>query len=145
MKLFGIFIAGVAGGVLGGMGMGGGTLLIPALTALFGIEQQFSQTINLVAFIPMAVVALVLHVKNGLIETKGMPLLAVFALIFSVGASILEKFIGASFQKKAFGIFLIVLALFQVHELQKAGNKTDNGSFDKNRQTSKNQKSSQKT
>ena len=32
-------LAGFLSGVLGGMGMGGGTVLIPALTIFFGVEQ----------------------------------------------------------------------------------------------------------
>jgi len=126
MRLIGLFIAGLIAGVLGGMGMGGGTLLIPALTTIFGIGQKFAQTINLVAFVPMAAGALFVHAKNGLVKTKGLVPLAVFALAFSVGASFLEKIIKVSFQKKAFGLFLIVLALYQVSELQKAGNKPEN-------------------
>ena len=104
MKLLAIFITGAIAGVLGGMGMGGGTLLIPALTAIFGLDQKFSQTINLVSFIPMAAVALFIHAKNGLVRLKGTAVLGVSAMIFSVGASFLEKLIHGSVQKKIFGL-----------------------------------------
>lgn len=126
MKLIGIFLTGLVAGLLGGMGMGGGTLLIPALTTIFGLEQKFSQTINLVAFIPMAVVALVIHAKNRLVSLKGTSFLAVFALIFSVGSSFLEKLVSGSVQKKVFGLFLILLALWQLREMQKSVNKPEN-------------------
>lgn len=134
MKLIGIFITGMAAGLLGGMGMGGGTLLIPALTTIFGLDQKFSQTINLVAFIPMAVVALIIHAKNRLVKLKGTSLLAIFALIFSVGASFLEKLIKGTVQKKIFGLFLIVLALWQLREMQKSVNKSENGILKKTRE-----------
>lgn len=133
MKLLAIFITGAIAGVLGGMGMGGGTLLIPALTAIFGLDQKFSQTINLVSFIPMAAVALFIHAKNGLVKLKGTAVLGVSAMIFSVGASFLEKLIHGSVQKKIFGLFLIVLALWQVHEMQKSGNKSENATFAKDK------------
>ena len=58
-------MTGIAAGVLGGMGMGGGTLLIPALTTIFGVDQKLSQAINLTAFVPMAAVALFIHAKSG--------------------------------------------------------------------------------
>ena len=132
MKLIGIFITGIAAGVLGGMGMGGGTLLIPALTTIFGVDQKLSQAINLTAFVPMAAVALFIHAKNGLVKTKGMIPLASASLVFSVGASFLEKIVKGSFQKKAFGIFLIVLALWQGRQLRKAGNKPENDGLTKN-------------
>ena len=47
------FIAGLVGGILGGMGMGGGTLLVPILTVFLSMAQKTSQFMNLVAFIPM--------------------------------------------------------------------------------------------
>lgn len=38
-----LFAIGAAAGVISGMGMGGGTLLIPALTLLMGIPQRQAQ------------------------------------------------------------------------------------------------------
>ena len=53
-------IAGVLSGVLGGMGMGGGTLLIPLLSLFYSVGQHTSQAVNLISFIPMAIVALII-------------------------------------------------------------------------------------
>ena len=39
-------LAGFFSGMLGGMGMGGGTVLIPALTILFRVEQHIAQATN---------------------------------------------------------------------------------------------------
>ena len=61
-------VAGVLGGVLGGMGMGGGTLLIPLLTIFYKVSQHTAQAVNLISFIPMAVVALIIHIKNKLVD-----------------------------------------------------------------------------
>lgn len=129
MKLIGMFFASICSGVLGGMGMGGGTLLIPVLTAFFGVEQGLAQTVNLVAFVPTAAFSLVLHVKNGLVKTKGLLPLSIFALVFSIGASFLQRLINENFRGKIFGLFLIVLSFFQVRELQKRGNKPENATF----------------
>ena len=57
-------IAGILGGIAGGMGMGGGTLTIPILTIFLSVGQLEAQGINLVAFIPMSIVALIIHAKN---------------------------------------------------------------------------------
>lgn len=35
-----LVLAGIAAGALGGMGMGGGTILIPVLTIFFDVEQK---------------------------------------------------------------------------------------------------------
>ena len=47
--------------MLGGMGMGGGTVLIPALTVILGVEQHVAQATNLIAFLPMALFTLKIH------------------------------------------------------------------------------------
>ena len=60
-------IAGISSGIIAGMGMGGGTLLIPILTILLGVEQRISQGINLIVFVPMSIVALIIHCKRKFI------------------------------------------------------------------------------
>ena len=44
MKVLLYIIIGVTGGVIGGMGMGGGTLLIPLLTLATGTEQHVARS-----------------------------------------------------------------------------------------------------
>ena len=68
MKTIWLVLAGAAGGVIAGMGMGGGTLTIPLLTLALGVEQKLAQAINLIAFVVMAAPVLVIHFKNRLID-----------------------------------------------------------------------------
>ncbi len=122
-------LAGILAGVLGGMGMGGGTILIPILTILFSISQHTSQAVNLIAFIPMAIVAIILHAKNKLIRKKGLLLIIIPATVISLLASLLSNSLHADFLKKAFGLFLVCLAVVQfflgkVVKRQKRGEKT---------------------
>lgn len=105
-------LIGVAGGVLGGMGMGGGTLLIPLLTMLGGVDQHIAQAVNLVSFIPMAVVALILHFKNKLVQTKGVILIIIPALVASALSSLLVKNIHSDLLAKLFGGFLALLGIW---------------------------------
>ena len=51
MEYLWFVLAGIVSGVVAGMGMGGGTLLIPVLIIFFNIAQQQAQGINLLAFI----------------------------------------------------------------------------------------------
>ena len=57
-------VVGLLAGIISGMGIGGGTILIPALVMLTDISQQGLQGINLVFFIPTAIIALITHFKN---------------------------------------------------------------------------------
>ena len=70
MRFLVYLTAGLAGGVLGGMGMGGGTVLIPILTMFCGVPQHLAQSVNLLSFLPMAAVSLRVHARNGLLDTK---------------------------------------------------------------------------
>ncbi|MBO5223315.1 MAG: TSUP family transporter [Clostridia bacterium] len=98
------------GGVVGGMGMGGGTLLIPLLTVFCSVPQHLAQSLNLLAFIPMSVVAVILHAKNKLIEFPYL-LLGIPALLSSVFASFLANNSSPDVLRKGFGIFLAILGI----------------------------------
>ena len=106
-------ICGIAGGVLGGMGMGGGTALIPLLTIFCGVEQGVAQGVNLLAFLPMSLIALSVHAKNGLFKRDGLFLLVAPALVFSVAFSLLAARLPAAALRSGFGVFLIILAVFR--------------------------------
>ena len=58
-------IAGIISGALGAMGFGGGGILILYLTLYRNLPQTASQGINLLFFIPSAVLAIIFHIKNN--------------------------------------------------------------------------------
>lgn len=106
-------LCGLLGGLLGGMGMGGGTVLIPLLTVFCGVEQTAAQGINLLSFLPMSLLALSVHAKNGLLEREGLFWIVVPALLFSALFSLAAAHIEGETLRRAFGVFLAVLSLFQ--------------------------------
>ncbi len=60
-----VLLIGFFSGIFSGAGMGGGTVLIPMLTLLLNTPQKDAQTINFLAFLPAASVALLLHWRAG--------------------------------------------------------------------------------
>lgn len=108
-----LFLAGLGGGVLGGMGMGGGTLLIPILTIFLKCSQHLAQAVNLISFIPMAVIALILHFKNKLVEKKGIFFVIIPALLFAVAGSLIASKLDEKLLSKIFGGFLLGLSILQ--------------------------------
>ena len=106
-------IVGIVGGVLGGMGMGGGTLLIPLLTIFCKVGQHTAQAINLISFIPMAIVALIVHAKNKLIEKKNALYIIIPGLVSCIGGCLLSKSMSGDILSKLFGGFLALLSIFQ--------------------------------
>lgn len=110
-----LVLAGIAAGALGGMGMGGGTILIPVLTIFFGAEQKQAQAqaINLVAFIPMAIASLIVHVKNKRVETNGILWIIIPATVLSLAGSMVAQAINGEILKRIFGGFLLLLSVAQ--------------------------------
>lgn len=108
-----LIIIGALGGLLGGMGMGGGTVLIPLLLAFTSLAQKSAQAINLISFIPMAIIAIVLHFKNGLVQKKGLLYIVIPACLTAIAGSVCCAVINGDVLKKCFGGFLIVLSFLQ--------------------------------
>ena len=113
MEILLLILFGAIAGVLGGMGMGGGTLLIPLLTIFLNIDQHVAQGINLLVFLPMAIVALIFHFKNKLVEVKKTWVMIICALASSIGGSFLSFSLKSEQLRIYFAIFLIVLGFFQ--------------------------------
>ena len=113
MKYLWYVFAGLLGGVLGGMGMGGGTLLIPLLTIFYSTKQHTAQAINLIGFIPMAVVALIIHIKHKLIRFDNVVVIIISGAITCVAGCFLAKIMSGNLLKRCFGGFLVGLSIFQ--------------------------------
>ena len=104
-------LAGFFSGMLGGMGMGGGTVLIPALTILFGVEQHIAQATNLIAFLPMAAFSLKVHKDKGNLKTQGVWWIVIPAVLTSVAGGLAAALLPADILRKLFGAFLVFLAV----------------------------------
>ena len=108
-----LVLSGVVSGIIGGMGMGGGTLLIPILTIFLLFTQKNAQGINLLVFIPMSLVALIIHIKNKLVDFRvGIPIICT-GVVFSVIGSLLVDYMRNDILQKVFGIFLLIVGLNQ--------------------------------
>lgn len=105
-------LCGFIAGVPGGMGLGGGTVLIPILTIFCDAKQHVAQAANLVSFIPMAIIASILHFKNGYIKKEGLLAVIIPAVLLAVVTGLVSKQIDDDVLKKIFGGFLIIVAAF---------------------------------
>ena len=107
-------LAGVVSGIVAGMGMGGGTLLIPILTIFLGVQQHLAQGINLIVFVPMSLVTLIIHCKNKLVDFKvGIPII-LSGLISSIIGSLLALEVRNELLRKMFGYFLLLVGIWQI-------------------------------
>ncbi|MCL2189534.1 MAG: sulfite exporter TauE/SafE family protein [Defluviitaleaceae bacterium] len=107
-------LIGLAAGIVSGMGIGGGAVLIPALTILLSVGQREAQHINLLFFIPTAIFALRTHVKEGNIEKKGLLKLALFGVMGVVPAALIAVRMDANWLRKGFAVFLLCMAVYEL-------------------------------
>ena len=117
MIIFLLILFGFLGGIFGGMGMGGGTMLIPLLTIFLDFSQKVSQGFNLFSFLVMVVFALIIHFKNGLVDIKSVIPIVLSGILFSVGGAFLATLVDGKVLKIIFGVFLIILALIEILKL----------------------------
>ncbi len=106
-------IVGLLSGVLGAMGLGGGTILIPMLITFFNVSQKSAQFINLISFVFMAVIAVIMHKKNGLIDFALGTIFAIFGGVFALIFSIIATRLDSKILKIVFGCFLILVGVCQ--------------------------------
>lgn len=109
-----LFIVSILSGIISGMGIGGGTILIPALTVLFKLDQHTSQSINLLSFIPIGGVALITHIRNKNVDTRLALKLIIPGIIGAVSGSMLSSHMSSPHLRKLFGVFLFVMGLYEV-------------------------------
>lgn len=111
MQFIFFVLAGLLGGILAGMGMGGGTLTLPILVLVMQVEQLTAQFANLIAFLPSGSASLTVHIKNGLVEKRGVALLLIPSVISCAASSYFASSLDGDLLKKLFGCFLVFVAI----------------------------------
>ncbi len=115
------YIAAFLSGILGAMGFGGGSILIIYLTLFAGTDQLTAQGINLIFFIPCAVLSVVINSKNRLVKYRqGIPLILGGLVGIGIGA-FLVGIIKTELLSKLFGGFVVIIGLLTL--FQKPQNK----------------------
>ncbi len=105
-------IIGALAGVFAGMGMGGGTFLLPLLVIVCSFSQLQAQSVNLLAFIPMAIFALIIHIKNGLVNYKVGLIAALLSCAGTVAGVFLLKIVDAFYLRLLYALFLLCIGVW---------------------------------
>ena len=101
-------------GIFASMGLGGGMILIIYLTIFAKVNQVTAQGINLIFFIPIAILSIILHSKNNLIEWKKItPTIVCGTIGVFIGSMIATK-INSDILSKLFAIFLIFVGIKEI-------------------------------
>lgn len=105
-----------ASGLLGSLGMGAGAILLLYLRIYGGMEQLAAQGVNLIFFLPIAVLSILIHAKNRLIVWKaaavciaaGLP--AVFLGVW------LGNYMGGNLLSKLFAVMLLFIGIRELFQ-----------------------------
>lgn len=112
MRFLYLALISIFSGLFAGMGMGGGTFLIPLLSLIFGIEQIICQSTNVLCFIVLAVICAVVYFKNKLVNVKVLVSVALPASIIASVGSIFALKLSSNLLKILFAIFVILVGIF---------------------------------
>lgn len=109
-----MLLVGTLLGFLSGLGIGGGSLLILWLTMVLGSDPATARSVNLLFFIPSAVVACIFRLRQGSLKLK--PILPAImagcaaAALFSWISTILD----VEILKKLFGAVLVAAGIREI-------------------------------
>lgn len=114
------FAAGLASGILGALGLGGGSVLLLYLALVTGTDQLVAQGINLLFFLPVGAFSLWQHHRHGLVRWDLVLPALLPGLVGVWGGSLLAGYIGGEGLSKLFGVLLIVLGLRELFSSKKS-------------------------
>jgi len=129
-----LFIIGFLSGIIGGMGIGGGTILIPGLTIFANIEQHMAQSVNLLSFVPTATIALLYHLKQKNVVLNIILNIILSGLIGSLIGSYISIYINSYMLKRLFAVFLFIMGIYEIISKQKIGEKQNEKAQNKKKQ-----------
>ena len=110
---------GTALGFLSGLGVGGGSLLILWLTQILGISYAPARIINLLFFLPAALIASFYRKKDGALNIKKLLPGIIAGCLTAAAASILATQLDTALIQKFFGLLLLLAGCKELFYKQK--------------------------
>lgn len=107
-------------GFLAGLGVGGGSLLILWLTMVLGMEQSDAGSINLLFFLPAALISCLFRWKQGKLDLKTTLPAVLSGCAAAIGFTWLGGRIDTGLLRKGFGILLLFTGLRELFYKGKA-------------------------
>ncbi len=118
MSIFSV-IAGFLSGIIGAMGFGGGGVLIIYLAVFMDIPQLKAQGINLIFFIPCAILATIIYTIKKQIDYRKILFVIFGGVCGAILSSLFLKSIPTDYLSKIFAMFLIIMGVSSILRLKK--------------------------
>lgn len=104
-------VVGVLSGVIASMGLGGGFVLLIWLTLFQNMPQREAQGVNLMFFLPIALISVIMHARAGLIDKKLVWSLIPGGILGVVLGTLGSQAIGNDLLRKLYALFLLAFGL----------------------------------
>ena len=105
------FLAAFISSVCAALGLGGGTVLLLYLTLFTEISQIQAQGINLLVFLPVALLSLWFHHRNGYVQWKSAARCVLTGIPGAIIGCILSGWLEVRILRLLFGLFLLVMGV----------------------------------
>jgi uncharacterized membrane protein YfcA len=111
---WGFVLLGICAGIVSGLlGVGSGTVMIPALVLVWGFGQKSAQGMALATMVPLALIGALRYWKNPEVELNGL-VIALIVLGAAAGTLVGTELVArlpADLLRKSFAVFLVVVAV----------------------------------
>lgn len=104
-------LVGTALGFLAGLGVGGGSLLILWLTGILGMAHEEARAVNLLFFLPSALVASIFRWRQGAIDIRRILPAVTAGSVAAIAGSWLSTHMDTALIQKLFGSLLLITGL----------------------------------
>lgn len=104
-------------------GVGGGVFIVPFVVLALGESQHFAEGTSLLAIVPIASVGVIAHARGGLVRWKETGLLALGGGAGAIAGVLLAYELSGEALRKAFAVFLLVLAARTIYRAWRGGAK----------------------
>lgn len=121
------YVAAFLSGLLGSMGFGGGSVLIIYLTLFANTDQVTAQGINLLFFIPCAIISVIINIKNKLVKYKVGVYLIIGGFIGIAVGAFTVSLIDPTLLSKLFGGFIFIIGIITLFQKPKSSGKAQKG------------------
>ena len=113
MNIVGLLVTGLAAGIMSGLiGIGGATIVIPALIYFYGLSQHMAQGTTLAMMIPpIGILAAWQYWQRGHVNIGWAALLCVGFIIGGLIGAYFAEHIPDLHLRKIFGVFLLAIAI----------------------------------
>lgn len=104
-------VVGLLSGLIASMGLGGGFVLLIWLTLFEDMPQRAAQGINLLFFLPIALISVIMHIRAGLLDKKLVLSLIPGGIVGAVLGTIGSQIVGNDLLRKLYAVFLLAFGL----------------------------------